>query len=180
MTDTEVILSPSVTATRTGLIFSNGISYDEWQQIGVKLKELRGMVHWWIGDWLNYGEAKWGEMYTQVYEETGYTEHTLANDKYIAREFPASRRRDKLTWSHHQAVASLEPVEQDRLLDIAEAMDLKRDKFRALITERKEVVTFFERLSTYPREFGWAEEKTARFNSWLAEGREFFTESDGA
>jgi len=172
--DTIVTLSPSVEVTRTGLIFTGDVTFEEWQSVGVKLKELRGMVHWWIGDWLNHGEGRWGEMYTQAFDETGYAEQTLANDKYIAREFQTSRRREKLTWSHHAAVAGLEPEEQDRLLDIAEEKKLKRDRFRALVADRKEVVTFFEKLSTYPSEFGWDDEKTGRYGQWIEQGREFF------
>ena len=38
-------------------------------------------MHFWIGDWLNYGERKWGEKYKEALEKTGYDYQTLRNDK---------------------------------------------------------------------------------------------------
>lgn len=93
-----ITLSPSITAGPTGLTFHNGISFDEWQEVGKKLKAVRGTIHWWIGDWLNYGEGRWGEMYSQALEETPYVYQTLANDKFVASRFEFYRRRENLSW----------------------------------------------------------------------------------
>ena len=42
----------------------------------------------------------------------------------LASQFDLSRRRDKLTWCHHAAVASLEPAEQDHWFDRVTALRL--------------------------------------------------------
>jgi len=73
--------------------------------------------NWWVGDWLQYGAARWGEKYAEAARITGYDVKTLRNIAYVARRFDLSRRRDKLTWSHHAEVAVLDHEEQDRWLD---------------------------------------------------------------
>jgi hypothetical protein len=176
MTLENITLSTAVTATPTGLIFTSDVGFEEWQQIGGKLKELRGMVHWWLGDWMNYGERRWGEQYAQAMEDTAYAYQTLANDKYVAGRFQISRRREKLKWHHHAAVAGMEPAEQDRLLDIAEAKVLNRDAFRALITLRKEDIEFYDNLMAYPasHKSEWDDNTTTQYNEWLKQGERFF------
>jgi len=41
------------------------------------------------------------------------------NMVYVASRFEISRRRENLSWSHHEAVVSLDPDEQDHWLDQA-------------------------------------------------------------
>lgn len=50
---------------------------------------------------------------------TGYDAQTLMNMVYVASRFPISRRRENLSWSHHETLAALEPEEQDHWLDEA-------------------------------------------------------------
>lgn len=135
--DAIVTISPSVSLTPTGLEFRNSVSFDEWQTVGLKLREVRGMIHWWIGDWLNYGEERWGEMYAQAVEDTQYRTQTLMNDKYVASRFQISRRREKLSWSHHADVAGLDVDEQEKLLNTAEEKRLARGAFRELVANYK-------------------------------------------
>ena len=49
----------------------------------------------------------------------------------LATEFSPSRRRDRLTWSHHAAVASLAHPAQDAWLDRAELLKLSVADLRA-------------------------------------------------
>jgi hypothetical protein len=74
------------------------------------------MVHWWIGDLLVYGEARWGSMYDEMIEHTGYDCRTLRTIKWVASRIEAPRRRDDLTFAHHQEVAALPPERQDAIL----------------------------------------------------------------
>ncbi len=50
---------------------------------------------------------------------TGYDPHSLENMVYVASRFDISRRREKLSWSHHETLAALEPDEQNSWLDLA-------------------------------------------------------------
>lgn len=121
------------------ILHNNGIkavgepSFEEWLQCGEFINRAKGSVHFWIGDWLNYGEQKWGEKYLQAVKETDYDYGTLRNDKWVASKVELSRRRDNLTFSHHAEVADLEPDEQDRLLDYAEEKKMDARVFRSYV-----------------------------------------------
>lgn len=106
--------------TATGLVLPEDLPYERWVSIGDVLKRMEKSVQWWIGDWLRFGERKYGEMYSQALDVTGYEYSTLANMKWVADRIPFSERSENLSWSHHQQVASLEPGLQIELLDRAE------------------------------------------------------------
>lgn len=107
--------SPSLVAW----IPSSEIDYREWAAVGQRLGGIGRCSQWWIGDWVRYGSARWGERYAVAARITGYDAHSLRNMVWISSRFEPSRRRDNLTWSHHASVATLEPYEQDRWLDRA-------------------------------------------------------------
>lgn len=95
------------------------LEHPAWVEVGRRLGAMSRVSSWWVGDWLQYGTAKWGEKYAEAARITGYDVKTLRNISYVAKRFDLSRRRDKLTWSHHAELAVLEPSEQDRWLDRA-------------------------------------------------------------
>lgn len=95
------------------------LSLAGWLAQGQKLGHMGRSAGWWIGDWLRYGNAAYGERYVRAARATGYDVQTLMNMVYVASRFPASRRRENLSWSHHEALAALEPEEQDMWLDQA-------------------------------------------------------------
>jgi N6-adenosine-specific RNA methylase IME4 len=114
----------------TGWVAPEQLDFDDWEAIGPLLRSMEGAVHWWIGDWLNYGEYKWGEMYAQAMDETGFQEQTLTNDVWVSRHIEFSRRRENLSWSHHAEVATLEAAEQDYWLEQAENEGWTRNELR--------------------------------------------------
>ncbi len=67
------------------------------------------MIGWIIGDWLNAGEYKLGEM-GNVYEEasrtTGLGVGRLQNLKSLAKKVEISRRSEILSIKHHIQIAS--------------------------------------------------------------------------
>jgi hypothetical protein len=96
----------------------------EWVIAGRKLGAMGRGSSWWIGDWLRYGTARWGEKYVEAARITGYDIHTLRNLVYVATHFEVSLRRDNLTWSHHAVVAALERDDREHWLDLAESKKL--------------------------------------------------------
>ena len=106
--------------TPTELILPEDTSFEDWTAIGQRLQWISKAIHWWIGDWIRFGERKWGERYSQALAETPFAYQTLANDVWVASAIEPSRRKEKLTFSHHAVVAALPPAEQDELLSIAE------------------------------------------------------------
>jgi N6-adenosine-specific RNA methylase IME4 len=90
---------------------------------------------WWLGDWLRFGERKWGEQYKEAVDVTGYEYGTLRNAKMVADRFDdLSRRRDNLSFAHHQEVASLPQPDADRLLEEAASGGLSRNELRSRVS----------------------------------------------
>lgn len=108
------------TLTETGYSLPEGLSFEMWEAIGEHLQRVERCSRWWIGDWIAYGERKWGEMYAQAIETTGHSYGSLANAVYVSSRIDISRRRENLSWSHHQEVAALEPADQKAWLDRTE------------------------------------------------------------
>lgn len=128
MSETPAIyeVSPSVPVAAgvfvryTGLMIERDLPIDEWAALGDRLGILGRAIQWAIGDWLNYGQIRYGETYSQFAELTGYTEQSLMNMKFVAGRVELSRRRENLSFAHHTEVAGLPPSEQDYWLQCAE------------------------------------------------------------
>ena len=121
---------------KTGLTVIGDPTFEEWQNCGEFLKRAEKSVQFWIGNWLNYGEKKYGEMYTQAIDETDYEEKTLRNAKWVSSKVELSRRRDNLTFSHHAEVAQLSPQEQEFWLDKAADENLSVRDLRQAIRNK--------------------------------------------
>jgi macrodomain Ter protein organizer (MatP/YcbG family) len=92
---------------------------------------------WWIGDWVNFGERKYGEEYAQALDATNYDYGTLRNQKWVASRFVLSRRHDNLSFSHHQEVAAMDEEQADKLLSQAEAEGWTRTELREIVHHDK-------------------------------------------
>lgn len=130
--ENELVIS-SFKLERNGLEAVGSPTFDQWLSCGKFIRNAQGAVHFWIGDWLNFGELKYGETYSQAVKETDYDIQTLMNDKYISSRVAISRRRDNLSFSHHAEVADLDPDEQNMLLDKASLECWDRNKFRQFV-----------------------------------------------
>jgi len=112
---------PGGSVSPTSWAADGHLSLLEWSQSGRRLGVIGRASGWWIGDWLNYGNARFGERYVRAARITGYDVQTLMNMVYVASKFEPERRRDELSWSHHAELAALEPAQQDRWLERAVA-----------------------------------------------------------
>jgi hypothetical protein len=124
----------------TGLAMADGLPFVEWQKMGATLATMELGVNWWIGDWLNYGERQYGEKYTQAITETGRRAQTLMNLAWVASRVEISRRREIVSWSVHAEVAKLDPAEQDRILDQAEAHGWSVRETREAVQSRQQAL----------------------------------------
>lgn len=102
-----------------GVAYDAGLPYDEWTPDGIRFRRVKEWLQFAIGDWLNHGEAAYGEMYAQAASETGLPEETLMILKYVSSRIEPARRIKDLTWSHHREVAKFPPEEQDKWLERA-------------------------------------------------------------
>jgi hypothetical protein len=141
---------------------TQAMDFTEWLHQGRRLGSIGRGVAWWIGDWVNFGNAKFGEKYTRAARITGYDVKSLMNMAYVASRFELARRRESLTWSHHAELAALQPEEQDDWLAFAEEKRLSvrrlRDELRIWRSrhERAEdpaAATAAVRVTPAPRQF---------------------------
>jgi hypothetical protein len=133
--------------TENGISFKSGTTRDQWLGVVEQLTAMHensGRLHFRaiciLADALNFGEEKFGEDYAQAIDETRkwmqVSAKTIHNAMWVMRHVDSSRRRELLSLSHHEAVASLEPVEQDELLSLAEDQNLTTAELRRLVVER--------------------------------------------
>jgi hypothetical protein len=123
--------------TLTGWQPDHDLSFDEWAQAGQQLQAMGRAWQWWLGDWVRYGEARYGDLYAQAIDLTGYEYQTIANVAYVASRIDFSRRRENLSWSHHAEVAALPPSEQTDWLDRAEEEGMTRSRLRSALSAAK-------------------------------------------
>jgi hypothetical protein len=128
-----VACSPGSPATLTTTAWRPRLelSLAAWARQGRWLGALGRGSGWWIGDWVRYGNARYGDRYTSAARVTGYDVQSLMNMAYVAGRFEASRRRAGLSFSHHAEVASIPAEEQDLWLDRAEVGNLSVRSLRS-------------------------------------------------
>lgn len=102
------------------LVIHQKLSYDEWKSLGQLLKDIEDNIQFWLGDWLNYGEDHFSHEHAQVLEIKDYEERTLDKFKRVAKRIPPHRRRWNLSFSYHEEVSHLQPIDQDKWLDLVE------------------------------------------------------------
>ena len=134
--DKDVAYS-SFVLTSTGLVPIGTPSFEEWEEVGHFLKKATVACILWLGDWINYGQARFGEKYQQAILRTGLDYGTLRNAAYTARRIDLSDRSDKLSYKHHELVAPLPRFAQQELLREAERRSLSRREFQTRISEYK-------------------------------------------
>lgn len=107
---------PKGALTKIAWAPSSDLDHSDWLATGRRLGAIARCSQWWIGDWVRYGTAKWGEKYVEAARATGYDVASLRNMAWVASQVDLSLRSDKLTWSHHVLLAPLEPDQQQRWL----------------------------------------------------------------
>lgn len=140
------ISDPKFAITPTGIQFHEELSFEEWDALGQKLAPVGKSIGFIIGDWINYGEKRWGDKYEEAILRTGMAYQTLRNYAYVARRVQLSCRHDKLGFEHHYVVAKLKsPGEQEHWLGMAAKHGLgkrrlqKSINFGRLATEQEVV-----------------------------------------
>ena len=111
------------------------LPFEDFCDLCWMLGRFHEAVRFAIGDALNSGPELYGEQAYQAFEQLQLSEAGMMEYARVARQVPFSRRRKGLSWSHHRAVASLEPPEQKEWLRRAADENLShhalRDALRA-------------------------------------------------
>lgn len=114
-----VEVSGQYTAEQTGLTIKQETTYEQWEEIGNFLMKLHESQPFWIGDWVNWGESKWGEKYTQARALTKLDYSTLAHYKMVCSKIPREQRVEGASFSHHRILVKHDPIQRARLLEQA-------------------------------------------------------------
>lgn len=117
-----------------GLDLDETMPYERWLEIGQTIGMLYRASSWFIGDWILFGEHKYGEMYSQAVNDLGLDYKTCVNTAYVCRHVPKSRRRTDLSFTHHAEVAAIKtPNEQRRMLKLAADNNWTKQELREAI-----------------------------------------------
>lgn len=108
------------TLTRCGLIGEEEATQDEWEYLGVILRQLNVSIQWLIGDWLVYGQSRFPNDREEIARLLDLDLHTLDNYAWVARSVPYSLRKESLSFGHHALIAALPENEQSGWLEEAE------------------------------------------------------------
>src|SRR4051794_20519265 len=88
-----------------GLNLPKNLSFEDWRDIGRQIGRASSRLQWQIGDWWIYGEHRYGERRALIEADIwdGPAFQTCMNWASVCRAFPTSRRREVLTFGHHEA-----------------------------------------------------------------------------
>lgn len=131
---------------QTYMTLADNTTFEQWLDIGSKLIQTTQNIMWWLGDWWNFGERKYGEAASQALSmEIPYS--TFSKASYVARQIDKDRRLPEVSWSVHCEVAQLDQADQDMFL--AKARDdnysvartreeVKKHKVQQLVDDTEE------------------------------------------
>jgi hypothetical protein len=123
---TAAPLPAFIQATPTGLILAKDLTFEEWGAIGSSFGTALQTAAWCIGDWMVYGERKWGkqlllegdafdskanripsEIFDDAIAATSLDRQTLSQYASVCRKIPMAERRVHLSFGHHRILAPL-------------------------------------------------------------------------
>lgn len=126
---TEVVtMQGRVTLHEQGLSIDASLGFNEWRELVRQLLGTNDRALWSLGDAWVYGQERFGKDYDAALRELAAESRLMLVGARVARGFPASRRRDQLSFEVHSIVASEDPDEQDRWLDEAERQGWGREQ----------------------------------------------------
>lgn len=112
----NIIPAPSgkVTISPTGMQFHDELTFDEWREVGDAVIPAAKAIGFVVGDWLNYGAARYGEKYDEAIQSTGMSYSTLSGCSYVARNVKPCCRQQNLGFEHHAVVAKIKDEDKQR------------------------------------------------------------------
>lgn len=125
--------------TSTALSLPQDLEYDGWEHMLRGLRNVGQSMMWWLGDALLYGEAAYGEAWTQAADVSGYSIKTLRQAMWVSRSVKPSVRREHLSWTHHVLVAGLTEEKQAEWLKRAEEQSWSVSELREALRPPKTI-----------------------------------------
>lgn len=102
----------------TGLRLTDpNLTYEQLEAVGGLLGRMHQSLRFAIGDWLLLMENRFPEQFSQAVEVLQISPEGMQEYLRVSLKVPRSIRSEKLSWSHHRAVASLSKVNEDGKID---------------------------------------------------------------
>lgn len=121
-----------IETTPVGLKLSQDLTFDEWRAIAVSFGQALQTAAWCIGDWMVYGERKWGRqmllegeefdpkkpsripshVFDEAVRSTGLDRSSLHSYATVCRKIPMEERRSHVSFGHHRILAPLPPAKR--------------------------------------------------------------------
>ena len=127
---------PIVDYQRNALVFLQRPSWEQAESLVNTLLTMEEAIQFWLGDCMLYLSSVFPANYEQLFPD-GYAAKSLANMRWVASKVPVSRRREELSWSHHEAVSGLGDETQAEVLETAVLNDMTVSETRNAFREMK-------------------------------------------
>jgi hypothetical protein len=112
------LAKPKYTFGLTELKIDRSITWTQWKKLGETAGAMARGSLWAIGDWINFGEQRFGEKYTQALDVTGLAPERLRVIAWVASRFKPGRRRMEFSFEAHRELAPIkDDTEQDLIMD---------------------------------------------------------------
>ncbi len=109
------------------------LPFEDFEHLCSILGAMHEAVRFAIGDAIIQGEYMYGEPAYSAFERFQLSEEAMKEYVRVAQRVPRARRRKGLSWSHHRAVAPLEPAAQKEWLRRAVDDSLSHHDLRAAL-----------------------------------------------
>lgn len=128
-----------------GYVLPPDLSYDEWAGVLRLAEHIEAASPWWVCDAIAYGRARFGEDYTQALptaeeDPHGVRQSRLKQAAWMAEKYPRNQRVPGLSYTHHRAVAELEPLERQALLREAAEQHLSTRQLIERVRDRQAAI----------------------------------------
>ena len=120
-----------------GFRLPQNTTYEEYEGYCAGYGQAHEAILFALGDLIIQGKSLFGEEAYQAVEAMGISPESRMQYARVAERIPMERRVRGLSWSHHRAVAGLEPEDQDLWLKRAkESGWSQRDLYEHLAAQR--------------------------------------------
>jgi len=111
------------------------LPYAQYEALCVLLGKMHEAVRFAIGDAILLGEHLYHEEAYQAIEAMQLSEDARREYVRVSTKVPRSIRRADLSWSHHRAVAAMDPPEQKKWLTTAAEQRMSHHTLREALRE---------------------------------------------
>jgi hypothetical protein len=123
--------------------FKEGMKFEEGQAAIDMLCEVEDATPWMIGDALNSLEAIFGEKYSQAMKATGKKYDTLLHYCNIAARYAPQERVKGVLFTHHRAVAYIDPDLRQTYLEKAAREEMSVEELKRTVWKDMDKIPSF-------------------------------------